>query len=99
VVEPTSQSVLAARRCARLTREHMGRPAWYVVNKVRDDEARRRLVRMLGEEPITWIPHDRDVAAAEREGLAPIDAAAGSPAVLTIERLAADLDARRLDGL
>lgn len=99
VVEPTSQSVLAARRCARLTREHMGRPAWYVANKVRDDEARRRLVGMLGEEPITWIPHDRDVAAAERDGLAPIDAAAGSPAVLTIERLAADLDARRLDGL
>lgn len=99
VVEPTSQSVLAARRCARLAREHMGRPAWYVANKVRDDEARRRLVRMLGEEPITWIPHDRDVAAAERHGLAPVDAAAGSPAVLTIERLAADLDARRLDGL
>lgn len=99
VVEPTSQSVLAARRCARLAREHMGRPAWYVANKVRDDAGRRRLVRMLGEEPVAWIPHDPVVAAAERDGLAAITAAAGSPAVATIERLAADLDQRRLAGL
>ena len=77
----------------------MGRPAWYVANKVRDDAARRRLRRMLGEEPVAWIPHDPVVAAAERDGLAAIAAAAGSPAVLTIERLAADLDRRSLVGL
>ncbi|MBA2349396.1 MAG: P-loop NTPase [Solirubrobacterales bacterium] len=99
VVEPTSQSVLAARRCARFTREHLGRPAWYVANKLRDEEARRRLARMLGEEPVAWIPYDLEVAAAERAGLAPIDAAAGSAAVGVIESLAAELSERRLDGL
>jgi CO dehydrogenase maturation factor len=96
VVEPTSQSVLAGRRCARFAREHMGVPAFYVANQVRDEEARRRLVRMVGEEPFTWIPLDADVADAERKGLSPIDAAPGSAAIAAIEVLATSLHEGRL---
>lgn len=96
VVEPTSQSVLAGRRCARFAREHMGVPAFFVANKVRDEEARRRFERMVGEEPITWIPLDADVADAERKGLSPIDAAPGSAAITAIEALATALHERKL---
>lgn len=99
VVEPTSQSILAGRRCARLARESLGRPAWFVGNKVRDDAGRERLVRMLGEEPVAWLPFDRDVAAAEQAGRAPIDAVPDAAAVRAVEGLAAHLDRRTLDGL
>jgi CO dehydrogenase maturation factor len=96
VVEPTSQSVLTARRVARLAREYRGVPAVFVANKVRDAAARRRLERMLGERPVAWIPADPAVAAAEREGSAPLDVANGSPAMRAIEGLAGAVAGRSL---
>ncbi len=96
VVEPTSQSVLAGRRCARFARDHLGVPAYFVANKVRDEEARRRLVRTVGEEPVAWIPLDAAVADAERRGLSPLDAAPHSAGIAAIETLASSLHEGRL---
>lgn len=94
VVEPTGQSVLTARRVARMAQEQAGVPVLMVANKVRDDESWDRLVNMLGETPYHRIPADPELAAAERAGAAPYDAVRGSRGVAAVELLAERL-ARR----
>jgi CO dehydrogenase maturation factor len=91
VVEPTSAALLSARRLAALVPEVPGSRAGLILNKSRGDGGIR--ARLAGVGLPIWgeIPYDPDLAAAEREGLAPIDRAAGSPGVLAITRLAGEL--------
>ena len=94
VLEPYYRSMETARNVAALAHE-LGIPDVVVIaNKVRDDGDRRAIadfcrahdMRLVGE-----IPYDPRLAEVERSGQAPIDAAAGSPAVVAIEALARSL--------
>jgi CO dehydrogenase maturation factor len=96
IVEPSSQSVLTARRIAHLVRTYRGAEVVFVASKTAGAGDRRRVETLLGERVALAVPSDPAVAAAERAGLAPLDAAPRSPAVRAIERLADGLQSRRL---
>ena len=96
VVEPRSQSALTARRVARIARDHRGAQVLFVANKIGGAADRRRAERLLGESFAAVVPADEAVAEAERRGVAVIDAAPRSPAVVAIEELADEIERRTL---
>ena len=94
MVEPSWKSALTARRIATILRSSPGATVLPVASKVNDASDLRAIEEMLGEPVVTAIPADRAVAIAERAGIAPIDHAPHSPAMLAIEALAETLEAR-----
>ena len=97
VLEPRSQAAVTARRIALIAREHRGADVLFVANKVTGAADRRRAERLLGEPIAHVVPADVGIAAAEREGLAPLDAAPTSRAVEAIAGLADLIQARTLE--
>lgn len=93
VVEPSATSILAGRRLAAILRD--GNLNFRLVaNQVRDPAGAaeiRELAGELGSEVIATIPFDPAVADSDRLGVAPIDHAPQSPAVLSIKEMAATL--------
>ena len=90
VLEPYYRSMETARNVVLLATE-LGVPDIVVVaNKVRDEADRTAITefcRAHGMRLVGEVPYDLALAEVERSGQAPIDAAAGSPAVVAIERL------------
>ena len=94
VLEPYYRSMETARNVAALANELGISDVVVVANKVRDDADRSAIaefcraheMRLVGE-----VPYDGQLAEVERRGGAPIDLAAGSPAVVAIEALAGPL--------
>lgn len=97
VAEPTMQSLLTARRVARVASSRAGRTTVIslVASKVKNDADLQRIEDFLGLRAATVIPRDAEVAEAERLGVAPIDHAPGCPAVRAVEDLARTLGERR----
>ncbi len=91
VVQPSSQSALAARRVARIARMEEGVRVVFVANRVKGAADVRHVEKLVGEPVLAAVPADEAVARAEQLGVAPIDHAPGSPAVLEIERLVTTL--------
>lgn len=90
VLEPYYRSMETARNVVLLATE-LGVPEVVVVaNKVRDEADRTAITdfcRAHGMRLVGEVPYDPSLADVERRGAAPIDAAAGSPAVVAIEQL------------
>ena len=90
VLEPYYRSMETARNVVLLATE-LGVPDIVVVaNKVRDEADRTAITefcRAHGMRLVGEVPYDPALAEVERSGQAPIDAAAGAPAVVAIERL------------
>ncbi|MBA3670515.1 MAG: hypothetical protein H0W68_00650 [Gemmatimonadaceae bacterium] len=90
VLEPYYRSMETARNVVLLATE-LGVPDIVVIaNKVRDEADRGAIAefcRAHGMRLVGEVPFDGSLAEVERGGGAPIDAAAGSPAVVAIERL------------
>lgn len=94
VLEPYYRSMETARNVASLATELGITDVVVVANKVRDagdrtaigDFCRAHGMRLVGE-----VPFDAGLAAAERQGGAPIDTAPDSPAIAAIVALAAPL--------
>ena len=97
VVEPTWQSVLAARRVARLVASRPGTPVAVVVNKAAESGDARLVEERLGLPVLACVPRDDALEAAERAGDALLDRAPAAPAARAIERLAERLIDGRLD--
>jgi CO dehydrogenase maturation factor len=86
VADPSAKSLLAARRLMRA-----GVGTHLVANRV-DGDADISLIQESVMLPLLgWVPYDANVADAERNGAAPIDATPNSPAVKAIGDLAAGL--------
>lgn len=88
VAEPTAQSLLTARRVARLAEARRGTPVVVVANRVRDAAGARRVAAALGRPVAVTIPLDEAVRTAESRGRAPVDAAPDAPAVRAVGALA-----------
>jgi len=88
VVEPTSQSLLTARRIARIAAQRRPVQITAVANKVRARGDVERIERFLDRPVEVVIPADPAVAAAERRGAALLDHAPDAPSVAAIARLA-----------
>lgn len=91
VVEPTVQSILTARRVARLAHERNRGVVSVVVNKATATADVDRVVAELGEEVLGVVPLDSAVAAADALGLAPVDHAPDSAAVAAVAALVSRL--------
>jgi CO dehydrogenase maturation factor len=88
VVHPGSQSVLAARRCARLARALApGATVAFVASRIEGEGDVRHVEQAIGERVLAAVPFDAEVAAAERLGMAPIDHAPDAPAITAIRGL------------
>jgi CO dehydrogenase maturation factor len=86
VAEPTRKSALTAARIARIVRLDLRHTALVVANKASHADA--RFVEGIVEEQVfARIPEDAAVVDADRAGLAAIDHAPSSAAVLAIERI------------
>jgi CO dehydrogenase maturation factor len=96
VVEPTRAALLSARRLGRLAQLMPEARVGVIINKARGDDWSHTVRAELPFETWAVVPHDEGVAAAEREGLAPIDVASASDAITAITRLVSDL--RSLSG-
>ncbi|MCA1720974.1 MAG: hypothetical protein LC779_07725 [Actinobacteria bacterium] len=91
VVEPTVKSLEVGRRAAESVREGgLGRIV-VTANRVRssDDEVRVREA-FPGLDPVV-VPDDPAIVAAERQGVAPLDAAPDAPGVRALVALAEHL--------
>ena len=98
VVEPTWQSMMTARRIARIARGMKpGAEFSLVVNKVAAAGDVERVQEFLGVPLIAAVPVDEGVRSAERAGAPLLDHAPDSAAVHAIEGLAAALDAANID--
>ncbi len=96
VIEPYAKAIETARRTIPIAAE-LGIPRTSVVaNKVRDQEERRIVERFCAEmatDLIAVVPYDEAVRAADRDGLAPIDRAPGSPLIRAVDDLVRALEA------
>ena len=95
VTEPSTMSMLAARRTAAVAAAATTAKLDFVANKIRADADVRRIEAFLGRRPIAAIPWDPAIADAERAGVAAIEHAAGGPALDEVRRLEALLRAGR----
>ena len=93
VVEPTAKSLEVGRRAAEAVEEAgLGRVV-VTANRVRDREDVARVrAAFPGFEP-ALVPDDPAIVAAERQGLAPLDAAPNSAGVRALVGLAGRLRA------
>ena len=96
VVEPTSQSMLTARRIARIATARRPVELVLAVNKVSAAGDVGRVEEHLGLTALAAVPTDDAVRAAERLGVALLDHAPDAPAVEAIDALAQRLRAGRL---
>ena len=87
VVEPTSQSMLTARRIARIAGARRPTPVSLILNKVTADDDTRRIEEFLGLPVLAVLPHDDHVRSAERLGVALLDHRRDAPLVAGVERL------------
>ena len=92
VVEPTVKSMRAGRRLSRLAlTENPPALITVVANKVREDGDIAKVEEATGLPVAASVPWDEAFADAERAGLAPIDAAPTSAAVLAVESLVSQM--------
>ncbi len=88
VVEPTAKSLEVGHRAVEAVQEAALGRVVVTANRVRDDDDRDRVrAAFPGLDPV-MVPDDPAIVAAERLGLAPLDAAAGAPGVSALIQLA-----------
>lgn len=89
VVEPTAKSLLSGRRLARMAalNEESPQRVLAIASKVRQPGDAEMVSARTGLEVVATVPWDEELAEAERQSLAPIDAAPECPAVRAVESL------------
>ena len=88
VTEPTVKALEVARRAVDMIGERgLGTPH-LVANRVMGDEDRAQVEGVFAGAPVTIVPDDPAVRAADARGVAPFDAAHDAPAVRAIGALA-----------
>ena len=88
VVEPTPKSLEVGARAAGIARQKSLGRVIVVANRVRDEDDRLSVEKTFPEHEAVLIPDDPAIVSADRDGHAPLDVAADSPAVQAIVELA-----------
>ena len=84
VVEPTPKSLEVGARAAALAKERQMGHIIVVASRIRNDEDLKAIQDALPGQEIVVVPDDPAIVAADREGVAPLDSAPDSPAVLAL---------------
>lgn len=92
VAEPTAKSLDVAERALGLVRDRGIRDVVLVANRVEGEADLLAVTTRLPGVDLVVVPDDPTIARADREGLAPIDVDAHSPAVRALITLADRLD-------
>jgi CO dehydrogenase maturation factor len=88
VIEPSAQGILSGRRLARMAdTESAPRRVVAIASKVRQKDDVDRIEDRTGLNVIASVPWDDDLAEAERQGRAPVEAAPDSAAVRAVQSL------------
>ncbi len=91
VVEPTVKSLEVGRRAAESVQQGgLGRVV-VTANRVRDDADASRVRTAFPGDDVVLVPDDPAIVDAERQGLAPLDAAPDAPSVRALVALARSL--------
>lgn len=97
VVDPTAKALLTGRRLSRLAQAKQAPERIFaVVNRVQTQDDVDDVTDRTGLEVIGSVPWDEEFAEAERNGMAPIDAAPSSAAVSAIRELVETVERRRV---
>jgi CO dehydrogenase maturation factor len=94
VVEPYYKSLETGRRMAMLAKDLGLQRVALVANKIRDDHEFRAVHEFAAVHALHVagvVPFDEQLPEAERRGVAPLDFAPDSPAVVAIDELSATL--------
>lgn len=91
VVEPTAKSLEVGRRAAEAVQEACIGRVVVTANRVRDGADRERVRAAFPAFDPVLVPDEPAIGAAERQGVAPLDAAPRSPGVLALTALAEQL--------
>lgn len=94
VTEPTAKSIDVARRAAAVAAERGLGPIRHVANKVRNPGDAAWLRETLGPDVVA-VPEDPAIAAADRDGHAPLDFAPNAPAIVALVEFARELGRAR----
>ena len=86
VANPTAKALEVARRAIELASEVA--EVVVLANRVRTDEDLKAITDVVGDHEVIVIPEDPVIAAADRDGVAPIDLDPESPGVAAIIKLA-----------
>ena len=86
VANPTAKALEVARRAVEIAEDLS--ELIILANRVRDDADLEAIKAVLGDREMVVIPEDPVIAAADREGTAPIDLDPSSPGVAAIVKLA-----------
>jgi len=86
VANPTAKALEVARRAIELATECA--EVVVLANRVKDEADVELIREVLGDRELIVIPEDTVIAAADREGTAPIDHDVDSPGVAALVRLA-----------
>lgn len=92
VAEPTVKSIEVARRAAEIAGEHAR--VVVIANRIRGEEDVEAIRAVLGEQELVVVPEEPAIAAADRDGAAPIDVAPDSVGVRALVALAERLGER-----
>lgn len=90
VVQPAAKSIEVARRALEIVGRRL--PVIIVANRVRDVADIDAIHALAPGHELFAVPDDEEIVRADREGEAPIDVAASSPAVRALEALATRLE-------
>ena len=85
VAEPSAKAVDVAIRSARIAASRAD--VVVVANKLRGNDDLELIRAAIGEHEVVAVPQDPVIERAEREGVAPIDLDADSPAIRAIALL------------
>ncbi len=94
VTEPTAKSIEVARRAAETASQAV--EVMVVANRVRDDADLERIRKALPGLDLSVVPEEPAIAAADREGAAPLDQAPDAAGVQALVVLAKRISARQV---
>ena len=94
VVEPTPKSIEVGIRAADLAREKTLGRVVVVASRIRDEDDLATVRKAFPDYEVAAIPDDPAIVRADRDGVAPLDAAPDAPAVRALVDLAEGLLAR-----
>ena len=88
MAEPTPKALEVARRAVALVREREVGQVLVVANRVRDQEDLHMVQQALPDEEVLVVPEDRAIEDADREAMAPLDAASDASGVQALAAVA-----------
>lgn len=88
VVEATPRSIQVGVRAAELARDRALGTVLVVANRIRTDADLTAITAAFPGDEVVTVPDDEAIVRSERDGLAPLDTAPGSPAVRALVEVA-----------